>query len=173
MAGELYEEIGQYEEATKCYLNMNQFEKAKNCLMKIRDPEVQKQLQLYFDDKYNQYLKSRGEAEKLIGNQEISEGLEIMIQRKDWMQVFQITSSKSTDLYNFYLLRYLKTTLEAKKYQEAVQMLQKFEMPFQGQNVPLYKKLIMGIFWMNQQSEIGNLQNLLRFFVNQNEHIMD
>lgn len=41
-------------------------------------------MQLYFDEEYNKYLKSKGEAEKLVGNHEIQEGLEIMAARNDW-----------------------------------------------------------------------------------------
>lgn len=70
-AGEFYEDIGYYEEATKCFLHVNQFEKAKTCLENIKDEDAERQLRLYFDEKYNGYLKSRGEAEKLVGNQEI------------------------------------------------------------------------------------------------------
>jgi len=34
-AGEYYDNIGQHEEAAKCFIKVNNFERAKNCIQKI------------------------------------------------------------------------------------------------------------------------------------------
>ena len=167
-AGDYYETIGMFEEATKCYIKTCDFEKAKMCLINIKNPNIEEELKKIFEEAYKNYLKSKGDAEKLVGNKEVREGLDLMVERGDWIQVISISKSKDEDLFNHYLVKFLQENTKNAKFEEIVGILLKFGMPNNPNNYKVYNKIFLEIFSKRIFSVIGDLKKVIQNFLEEN-----
>ena len=170
MAGDYYDSVDMIEEAVKCYLSANNFDKAKNCLKQMNDTQKGNELLNLIEVSFKKYLQSKGDAEQLVGNQAVREGLELMVQRGDWMQALTIANSKDKDLLNVYILKFLNYSLKLGKINEAVSTLSKFGIPQESQNLPIYRQLIKETLNLRDQKEINNLKAILVDFIEKFDH---
>jgi len=163
-AGEYYEAIQMFEEAIKCYVAANDFERAKKCLQKINDTNLQSAMRELIDKSFKNFLRMKGDAEQLVGNEEVRDGLDLMAQRGEWIQVLNIAKSKGESLLSYYLQKFLEESMDNGRFSEALKVLVKFEMQYSPSLVPIYRKLIDETFALCEPSEVADLKICLQQF---------
>eukprot|EP01015_Nassula_variabilis_P028178 TRINITY_DN5862_c0_g1_i3.p1 TRINITY_DN5862_c0_g1~~TRINITY_DN5862_c0_g1_i3.p1 ORF type:complete len:309 (-),score=94.27 TRINITY_DN5862_c0_g1_i3:62-988(-) len=160
-AAEFYETIGQYEEAVQCYIAGGLYEKAKVSANQIRNPEFQNRLNDMIEKAYKGHLKSGGQAEELVVQGNVAEGLDMLAERGDWGQCLELAAKQGGDVLNRYLLKHSKVTIKAGNYKDAIQAFANYGFPFVPQNFPLYKTLSLEIFAGNDAEELKYLRTAL------------
>eukprot|EP01017_Pseudomicrothorax_dubius_P046139 TRINITY_DN8090_c0_g1_i2.p1 TRINITY_DN8090_c0_g1~~TRINITY_DN8090_c0_g1_i2.p1 ORF type:complete len:616 (+),score=184.35 TRINITY_DN8090_c0_g1_i2:67-1848(+) len=166
-AAEFYETIGMYEEAVVCYLHGKLFDKARGCVSHLRNPELSSRLTAMINNAYKQHLVATNQAEDLVVHGDVGRGLDMLADRGDWQQCFDLAKQQGGDILNKYLLRYAKQTMEAGRFGETVAAFAKFGPPITNSFHGLYKKLSMEIFVEADPSEIANLKVVLFRVTNQ------
>jgi intraflagellar transport protein 172 len=164
IAGEYYETIQMYEEAIKCFIAANDYEKAKKCCQKINDGSLQATMKELVDKSFKNFLRVKGDAEQLVGNEEVRDGLDLMAQRGEWIQVLSIAKSKSDELLGYYMQKFLEDSMDNGRFAEALKILVKFEMQFSSNLLNSYRKLIDETFALCEPTEITDLKICLQQF---------
>ena len=165
LAADYYLGINMYEEAVKCYVAANSFDRARHALKQVADPEKEEELKNIVDLQFKKYLKSKGDAEQLVGHEAVKEGLEVMIERGDWAQALTVAKSKSQELLEFYLIKFINSALTAGKFSDIVSTLTKFGMPQNPAHLNLYRKIITETLSISEQKEVSELKSVLYNFM--------
>lgn len=71
------------------------FEKAKKLLPKITEENVRRDLENKIKASIKEQRKKNTDVDALIANEDISEGIEILIQKQEFQKAIKIASSRS------------------------------------------------------------------------------
>jgi intraflagellar transport protein 172 len=164
-AGDYYDSVQMHEEAVKCFLAANEIDKARQSCSKISDFGKQSEIKELIEKAFKNYLRNKKDAEQLVGNEEIREGLDLMAERGDWVQALSIAASKDQGLFEFYLLKYLNDSMNTGKFAECLKILLKFGMPPSPSLLDAYRKLVDETFALCDPNEIADLKLALFNFV--------
>lgn len=165
LAADYYLGINMHEEAIKCYVAANSFDRARHALKQIPDPSKEDELRLIIDSQFKKYLKSKGDAEQLVGHEAIKEGLEVMVERGDWAQALTVAKSKSQELLEFYLIKFLNSAMSAGRFADIVTTLAKFGMPQNPNHLEVYRRVISETLALSEQKEVSELKSVLFNFM--------
>jgi len=164
-AGEYYDTVQMHEEAVKCFLSSSNIERARLSCQQISDSQKQLEMKDLIDKSFKNFLRNKKDAEQLVGNEEIREGLNLMIERGDWTQALSVASSKEPSLFEFYLLKYLEETLISGRIGDCLKMLTRFGMPYSQKLLETYRKLVDETFALCDPTEINDLKLVLSNFM--------
>ena len=157
----LFENIGQLDEACKCYIAGEQFDNAKNIIDDIKNPEVHKNLtRLYEESKRNFNAKSGKEGQSFdeFGSEA---DLEKLIERREYDKCLELANNKSAELFNKFLILIVKKFLGEKNLAGAAVFLEKNNTPIYKYNLELYKELALEILAEENIDELKNLKGML------------
>lgn len=165
LAGDYYESIQMFEEAAKCFGASEEFDKAYKCLEKISSQDIQNTIREQIQKIQREKLKVSGDTHKLIGNNQLEEAIEVMIERGEWTQALNTAKEKDVSYLVHVLESFLETFMNNGRFAECLKVLVCYGMPPSRNLIHLYKKLIDETFALCEESEIQDLCTALHLML--------
>jgi len=144
-AGELYENSGFYQSAVTCFLNCQQWDKARDVVSQVKAPDQRQQLSSLVEKTYKQHLIDSNRAGDLVEHGDVSTGLTLLAQKGEWDECLNLASKQGNEVFNHYLLLYVKTQISEGHFKEAADTFVKYKCPVNPANFAVYKTLALEI----------------------------
>ena len=157
-AGELLEQIGLYEEAVKVYCEGRNWETAKACAGLVKNKDLNGNLMNYVLKRERETNKDNKDPWACIRNGDYVAGCAIFAETGDWKNCLDKAQEKGPDLLNRFLNEYIRFTVEAGKFSDAVTAYSKYGMQLIPKNYPTYKMLTLEIFVECDPKEVPPLR---------------
>ena len=164
-AGEMLEQIGEYEEAANVYCEGKQWENAKNCASMIKAKDANARIMEMITKKEREMNKDNKDPWTCLKSGDYNAACEIFAETGDWGNCLEKAKEKSPDLLNRFQGEYIKVCLQGSKFQEAIQTYARYGMPLIPKNYQIYKQLTLEIFLECDPKEIVPLRTALFDFV--------
>jgi intraflagellar transport protein 172 len=103
-------------------------------------------------------LIDEGDAGGVIISGDVQKGLDMLSERGEWQQCFEVARKHGPEVVQKYLMRYAKVTMEQGQFGETIAAFAQNGVPVGQQYYPLYKKLAIEIFAECDPTEISNLK---------------
>ena len=159
-AAQLFENIGQMEEAIICYCAYNKFDTARKIAQTMKFGDSKDKILAKIDRMEKEYLEKKGDAGGLaaIGDEK---GLQMLLEKGDYEQCLQAASQISEEMYNKYIINIVKKYLDKKNLAGTADFLEKHNTPIYQYNLKLYEEIAMEILADENLDELKALNSML------------
>ena len=159
-AAQLFENIGQMEEAIICYCAYNKFDTARKIAQTMKFGDSKDKILAKIDRMEKEYLEKKGDAGGLaaIGDEK---GLQMLLEKGDYEQCLQAASEISEEMYNKYIINIVKKYLDKKNLAGTAEFLEKHNTPIYQYNLKLYEEIAMEILADENLDELKALNSML------------
>ena len=159
-AAQLFENIGQMEEAIICYCETNKFDMARRLAQTMKFGDSKDKIMAKIDRMEKEYLEKKGDASSLaaIGDEK---GLEMLLDSGDYEKCLQAAGQISEEMYNKYIIKIVKKYLDKKNLAGTADFLEKHNTPIYTYNLKLYEEIAMEILADENLDELKALTNML------------
>jgi len=159
-AAQLFENIGQMEEAIICYCAYNKFDMARRIAQTMKFGDSKDKIFAKIDRMEKEYLEKKGDAGGLaaIGDEK---GLQMLLEKGDYEQCLQAASEISEEMYNKYIINIVKKYLDKKNLAGTADFLEKHNTPIYQYNLKLYEEIAMEILADENLDELKALNSML------------
>ena len=159
-AAQLFENIGQMEEAIICYCAYNKFDTARKIAQTMKFGDSKDKILAKIDRMEKEYLEKKGDAGGLaaIGDEK---GLQMLLEKGDYEQCLQAASEISEEMYNKYIINIVKKYLDKKNLAGTADFLEKHNTPIYQYNLKLYEEIAMEILADENLDELKALNSML------------
>ena len=157
----LFENIGQLDEACKCYIAGKLFDQAKNIIDDIKNPDVHKSLLRLYEDEKRLFLTENGNIAPIIEEFGKEDDLLKLIDRREYDKCLELANKISAETFNKFLILIVKKFLGDKNLAGAAVFLEKNNTPIYKYNLELYKELALEILAEENLDELKNLKGML------------
>ena len=159
-AAQLFENIGQMEEAIICYCAYNKFDTARKIAQTMKFGDTKDKILAKIDRMEKEYLEQKGDAGGLaaIGDEK---GLQMLLEKGEYEQCLQAASQISEEMYNKYIINIVKKYLDKKNLAGTADFLEKHNTPIYQYNLKLYEEIAMEILADENLDELKALNSML------------
>ena len=160
-AANLFENIGQLEEAIDCYIDGDFHEQADSLVNSIKNVEIRKKLSDYLIGRKGGNAFKNDDPWELCKLGDVR-GLEIYLKRGDIEKLLECADKFfNPEIYNKYLIQIAYNLLQEKNLAGAAGLIAKNNAPIFKNNLKFYIKLALEILAEENLNEIGNLKEML------------
>ena len=159
-AAQLFENIGQMEEAIICYCAYNKFDMARRIAQTMKFGDSKDKIFAKIDRMEKEYLEKKGDAGGLaaIGDEK---GLQMLLEKGQYEECLQAASQISEEMYNKYIINIVKIYLDKKNLAGTADFLEKHNTPIYQYNLKLYEEIAMEILADENLDELKALNSML------------
>ena len=159
-AAQLFENIGQMEEAIICYCAYNKFDMARRIAQTMKFGDSKDKIIAKIERMEKEYLEKKGDAGGLaaIGDEK---GLQMLLESGKYEECLQAASQISEEMYNKYIINIVKKYLDKKNLAGTADFLEKHNTPIYQYNLKLYEEIAMEILADENLDELKALNSML------------
>ena len=159
-AAQLFENIGQMEEAIICYCETNKFDMARRLAQTMKFGDSKDKLIAKIDRMEKEYLEKKGDVGGLVAIGD-EKGLEMLLENGEYEKCLQAAGQISEEMNNKYIIKIVKKYLDKKNLAGTADFLEKHNTPIYPYNLKLYEEIAMEILADENLDELKALTNML------------
>ena len=159
-AAQLFESIGQLEEAVNCHCERENFDRAKKIVASMKMSDAKDKLIAKIDRMEKEYLIKHGDSKGLIDKKD-EDGLKMLMEKGDYEKCLQYAKEISNEMFNKYIINIVKKYLDNKNLAGTADFLERHNTPIYEYNLKLYNEIAMEILADENLDELKALNNML------------
>ena len=159
-AAQLFESIGQMEEAINCYCESDNYDRARKIAQTMKFGDAKDKLMAKIDRMEKEYFVKHGDTEGLL-NKKDEEGLKMLMEKGEYEKCLEAAQSISDEMFNKYIINIVKKYLDNKNLAGTADFLEKHNTPIYEYNLQLYNEIAMEILADENLDELKALNGML------------
>ena len=159
-AAQLFESIGQMEEAVICYCEIDNYDRARKIVSTMKFGDAKDKLMAKIDRMEKEYLIKHGDSKGLIDMKD-EEGLKMLMEKGEYEKCLEAAQNISDEMFNKYIINIVKKYLDNKNLAGTADFLEKHNTPIYEYNLQLYNEIAMEILADENLDELKALNNML------------
>jgi intraflagellar transport protein 172 len=159
-AAQLFESIGQMEEAINCYCEVDNYDRARKIAQTMKFGDAKDKLMAKIDRMEKEYFVKHGDTEGLL-NKKDEEGLKMLMEKGEYEKCLEAAQSISDEMFNKYIINIVKKYLDNKNLAGTADFLEKHNTPIYEYNLQLYNEIAMEILADENLDELKALNGML------------